>query len=251
MLIPAFNLPSNPAVEIRLQEATVQVMIDMADINPAREEAATTRFLDAISGADSRTWTADDRRFALLWYFVHVETDHSYQVRYECGHCGETHQFTFDLKLLLDGYRDILGKPEAKVTVCGKEVTIVPLDGRAMEALELERIGIEAMEAEHGVDSVEARKARLQMRLNELLHRIRFAGVENPDAHLTGMKIAELRALTDAVAAAEEKMTHGIESIYDEGIVYLVSPPHACPKGEETETRCRVRFRTGEFIPKL
>lgn len=254
MLIPPFNLPSNPAVEVRMREATVADCIALADVNPAREEAAATMFLDAVGGegADSRKWTADDRRFALLWYFVHTETDHSYQVQYDCGHCGEAHSFTFDLKTLLDSYRPINGKPERALTVGGQDLVVVPLDGAAMEALELERIGVEAAEAEHGADSVEARKARLQMRMNELLCRVRFAGVEDPESYLVGMSVKRLEALVDAVRNQGPALAHGLETEYEDGRVYFISPLHRCPNGKgKEETRCRVRFRGGEFIPQL
>ncbi len=245
MLIPSFNLPSNPGAEIRMREATVADCIALADIAEDREEAATTFFLDAVTGGDTKQWTAEDRRFALLWYFVHVEQEHSYRVEYDCAHCGQTHSFHFDLKDILDTYRPIDGQPFRDITVRGEKIRVVPLSGAAVEALELERIGLDAAEAEHGPDSVEARKARLQMRLNELIHR---TGID--EQKLVGLPMGNLQELVSAVAEATDEMAHGLESVYDTGRIYFLSPEHECPETKEV-TRCRVRFWASEFIPEL
>jgi hypothetical protein len=241
--ISAFTLPSDPACTIRMREATVADCISLADINESREEAATTMFLNAVCGQDSARWTADDRRFALLWYYVHTERDHLYRIEYECP-CGQTHVFAFDLKDALDTYQAIDGKPERKIQVRGEELTVVPLTGAAMEALELERIGLSGKSD----DSPEARKARLQIRLNELIHRVRLDGFEK---RITEMSVGHIKELMEAVALAGEEMAHGLDTVYEDGCVYLLAPAHQCPNTKEVTTRCRVRFRAYDLIPQL
>lgn len=249
MLIPPFTLPSNPRAEIKMREATVADCILLADVSEARDQAATTMFLDAVAGADSKKWTADDRCFALLWYYVHAEQDHAYRVDYDCGHCGQSHRFVFDLKQMLDTYQSLSQPAYRDIKVRGESVRILPLYGAAMEALELERIGLDETEKQCGADSVEAKKIRLQLRLNELVHRLEFAEGAAED-HVTAMSYGHLKDLVEAVDRAEGEMEHGLETVYDAGRIYFLSPPHECPEKKEV-TRCRVRFRASEFIPQL
>jgi hypothetical protein len=243
--VSSFSLPSNPSHIVKIREATVADCISLADVNDAREEAATTVFLDAVCGEDSRLWTADDRRFALLWYYIHTEQDHFYKIEYECD-CGETHKFKLDLKDVLDAYRPIDGPAERKIVVRGDEYVVVPLSGAAMESLELERIGIDAISCEKG-DGPEVAKARLQMHLNELIYKI--SGNTHMESRIVEMSVGYARELITAVDDAISEMAHGIDTVYENGRIYILSPPHKCEK--EVVTRCRVRFRCLDFIPEL
>lgn len=228
-----------------MREATVGDYISLSEINESMEEAATTMFLNSVCGENSLEWTADDRRFALLWYYVHTERDHFYRIEYECS-CGQTHSVAIDLMDVLDAYRPIDGKAERSIVVRGDKYVVVPFSGSSAEALELERIGIQALESEHGADSPEAGKARLQMRLNEIIYRIQGEGLEE---RIPTMSIGYAKELIDSVEKATDEMAHGLDTKYLAGEVFLLSPPLKCDK--EVVTRCRVRFRNYDFIPQL
>ncbi len=259
MLIAPFTLPSDPVKEITLNEATVEDAISLLDINEGREEAATTLFLNRIQRApvsDSRQWTGDDRRFALLWYFVSTETDHTMSVAYKCE-CGEEHSFDFDLANLLDQYKPIKEAAMREIDFEGNRLVIQPLNGKALEDLELEYLALKSLE-EAGEEGAAIRKQRTRANLKSLAYAVSYI---NPDGNLKdheytaeqveGFGVGKFERLIDTVSGHLADMAHGLESVCEDGRIYLYAPEHQCPNRKEVKTRVWVRFRSNDFLPQL
>jgi hypothetical protein len=258
-MISPFNLPSDPKKEIRLREATAGDALDFSDIDAGHEEAATSLFLNTVQDKstfyDAKEWTGEDRRFALVWYFLHTEQDTSMTVTYDCDHCGEEHTFTFDLKELSDGYADISGKPEREFEFDEQRVIVRPLTGTQLETLEMERLALVDAEARKGVSSGEYRKQKIRIKLRSLAFRCEFPGIDNEEKEtkILSFEIKKIERFLEEVGSRLADMQHGLPSEYKDGKIFLVSPPHSCPQKKEMDatTRIRVPFRTGDFIPEL
>ena len=97
------------------------------------------------------------------------------------------------------------------------------------------------------------------MKLQTLLSQISFEdgvapapGEDSPvELWIQKMGVKSLEKLIAIVGAMVEEMEHGLESVYEDGRVYFVSPKLACPDDKEVTTRVRVTFRNSEFIPQL
>ena len=261
--IPPFTLPSDPTKEIILREATVEDAIAFSDVAPAREESAATMFLNRVQDQekkrDSRDWTAEDRRFALVWYYVHVETDPRHQVEYQCSHCGKSHAFEFDLKQLLNGYKALEGLPVRKAEFDGQEIIVYPLSGWAAEDLELEKLALDELAEDPGTNSAKYRMQEIRLRYRELLWSFSYADIpigpnrlESNEERLTPLGLSQVRELSEIVAKKREEMAHGLKTEFVDGLAYLMSPPHQCPNREEvSEVQIWTPFRPGQFIPGL
>jgi len=260
-MIPVFTLASDPQKKIHFREATVADVMDFTGIDEGHDEEVTTLFLNKIqlpeNYVDSVTWTADDRRLALFWYWVNTSQDATVPISYECDHCGEKHTFLLNMNDLIAGYRPIQGKAEREIEFDGETITVHPLNGADMEALELKRLALEEIAAEKGENSGEYRKKLAQIRLLQFL----FSICDARDAdRLKAMqeKVLKLpeRKFVDLVEQTAEKlneMEHGLKSEYVNGEIFLLTPPHKCPKKgkEDFSTRLRVPFRSNDYIPSI
>lgn len=258
-MISPFNLPSDPGKEIRLREATVGDALDFADIDAGHEEAATSLFLNVVQGKatfyDARLWTGEDRRFALIWYFLHTEQDTGFTVSYDCDYCGKEHTFTFDLKELAADYTNIKGKAECEFEFEGQKVIVRPLNGTCLEELEMERMALADIETRKGVQSGEFRKQKAMINLKSLAMRCEFPGVatEEKEKKILSLKVKQVERLLEEVGIRLADLHHGLASEYKDGKIFLVSPEHTCPEkaDKEAKTRIRVPFRACDFIPQL
>lgn len=262
-MIPETSLPSDPEKVIQLREATVQDVIDLADIDKGHEEQGTTLFLnrmqDKETRIDAKTWTAEDRRTILFWYWIHSAQDPSLALTYECDYCGEKHTFLQDMRVLGQGYAHLKEKPER---VLRNGLIVKPLSGADMEYLERGRLALSITADEHGKESGVYRKKEAQIRLLLLLLALHSKAepselnkrVDAMENRILSMTTTEFGELAEQVQEALFEMAHGLETTMDEhGRIFMITPPHRCPKDDrkEAETRLRVPFRNIDYIPKF
>ena len=254
--IPPFNLPSDPAKKIVLREATVTDAMDFAEIDERHEEEVTTLFLNRVQVAtpplDSALWTAEDRRLALYWYWLHTTKETTVLLSYDCDFCGKTHQWALDLKELADGYRPIEGAPKRSFEFGAVTLHAHPLLGGDMEALELMAMDVEAARDACGPESREHRRARNALRLERFIRCL--AGPDDLDGareFVMGLPASDFVELANLVDGKLSEMRHGLATAYDDGQVFLLTPPHSCSEGKEGKTRLRMPFRNIDYIPGL
>lgn len=252
--LPPFSLASNPAKTITLREATVEECIDFAGVDRNHEEEITTIFLnrlqDKASFLDAKKWTADDRRLGIFWYWRHTARDLDFHIptSYPCQHCGEDHHYLADYRRLDEGYRQITGLPEREVEFKGEKLTVRPLNGEDMEALELLWLELRIIREKHGEESGKHGKKEAEIKLEEVCRAIGWttekAGTLN---------YREYAELTEKVNAAQAEMVHGLESVYEGGSLQICLPPHQCPNATDKEaiTRLWVTFRLVDYLPKI
>ena len=256
-MITPFNLPSDPQKSIHLREATAGDAIDFCDINENCEEAATSLFLNTVQKKetfyDSKLWTGEDRRFALLWYHLHAEKDNTVlPVTYDCHWCGKEHTCNIDLKEFADEYTEIKGKAERDFVFEGEKVSVRPLNGADLETLEVEQMALNEALSEKGEKSGEYRKQRARIKLKKLIMGVTFSGLadEEKEKKILSFEVNKLKRFLYEVGARLADMRHGLLTEYEDGRIYLITPPQACPEKEE-KTRIRVPFRVSEYIPEL
>lgn len=285
-MLPPFSLPSKPEIRITLREATVAEVIDFAGVNVGQEEEVTTLFLNTVqekaSFVDSRIWTAEDRRFGLLWYFMNTPGDKDMALSYECQHCGKTHDFLQDCRKLNDTYKPLKGAPEREFQWEGEKVTVRPVDGHGMEELEGMKLVLDSIGDEN---SGEYQKQAARMRLvrfelcvffddsgnwvDKVVDKFKSKSKKEEEAQakakLTAIRVAKRKRLTSMpygkfeefaglVMEKLSEMEHGLESVYQDGRVFLITPPHQCPNKKdvkEATTRIRVTFRNSDYIPRI
>jgi hypothetical protein len=256
MNIPPFSLPSNPIKKIAMREATVLDALDFCDIDPDMEEALTTLFLDRVQLPGdgffgSKLWTADDRRLGLYWYWLHTVSDTEARFSYDCGHCDKTHEIRYDMRKLADGYKSISRKAVREFEFNGEAITIRPLTGADMEALELMRRAILP-----GMAKKDAIKLHSTIRLAALMRVLWFSSVGIDEDRLIAnekkilsMSMTDLKSLTDIVAEKNAEMEHGLESVIDNdnGRILLIIQTKCDVVG--SDTLLRVPFRDFVNIP--
>lgn len=255
-MITPFSLPSNPNVQIRLREATVADAIDFADVDEGHEEELTTMFLgrmqDAGTVRDPRKWTAEDRRFALYWYWLHTSKDHEVALSYDCRHCGGNHVYLQDFRKLADLYTPIDGPAQRDGKWRGEKIAVRPLSGSDMENLERMRLGLETSKG------AAQKKGQAMIMFERLALCVSFPNDKEAAAkreekkrqRIMAMSLDEFTEFTDIVFGMLREMKHGLEMEYDEGRFYLLMPAHECPEGRE-QTRLRYTFRNIDYIPGL
>lgn len=282
-MIPPFHLPSKPDIKIAMREATVAEVIDFAGVHVGHEEEVTTLFLnkvqDKASFVDSLTWTAEDRRFGLFWYFINTPGDKEWPISYDCLHCGEKHHFLQDYRKL-DTYKSIQGAPEREFDWEGEKVTVRPLDGYGIEELEKMKLALDAIgdenSGEYQKQVARMRFVRFELcvffddsgswasRIVDKLKSKKDTEVEakaradelraNKRKRLTAMPFGKFEEFAGIVMEKLTEMEHGLESVYEDGRVDLILPPHQCPTKKdvkEATTRIRVTFRNSDYVPRL
>ena len=138
---------------------------------------------------------------------------------------------------------------------------IVPLDGWAMEMLEMRRAALPPE------DDAEFKEAIVDLRFWEFAYQCELyndvSGTREDQAErryetIKRMAIdTEFMKLAAHIRLAHEKLEHGLPCYIDKGEMRLRLPPHKCPnqdKKESTEgayTRLWVPFRATDFIPQV
>ncbi|EFH8163158.1 morphogenetic protein [Escherichia coli] len=267
MPIAEYIRPSRPSESIHFRKPTVADSIRFCDISPAFEERITTEYLNALQTgtvSDSRKWTAADRRTALWWIYIFSKDDPTITASYECSHCGEIHYYDCDMRTL-DSETVVLDRPSSiDVTLRSDgekyEWQIVPLDGQAMENLEIMRGRLP-----EDRNSKEWVQAITQLRLWEMVYQTRLFYDLDTDydaaanrrydlinrMHISG----EFPLLVARIKQAQDVMKHGINIQIIDGAASVLLPPHECPNGKDAEgwgrtyTRLLLDFRNRYFIP--
>jgi len=238
MMIPPFTLPSKSSIKILMREATVSDLLDFADLDPDHEEEITTLFLNRLQDkgtfVDSLTWTAEDRRFGLFWYWLHTTDDCDVAITYQCGHCGKSHTFLQDYRKLAEGFTSMQGLPEREFDYSDTRYTVKPLTGEDVEQLEAMR-----MMGDSKSDQLKRKLERIS----------RTASI--PMEKVVGLSLKDYRSIEELIETALMDMQHGLEAEQADGKISLILPPHKCPNEKEAMTRVRVLFRTDDFIPAL
>ncbi len=271
MKIPAMPLPSNAKRSVQFRVPLVEDCIEFCDVNEDFDEQLTTLYLRTLmtsEGADPLEWTGEDRRTALWWIAVHLadqEADLAYE--YPCEHCGEWHQFAFDMR---DLDKDLirlkaLPKINGSVEIDGKATGffIEPLNGHALEYLEkLRQARTQAPEDAYDKWSAKIRTA-------EVMACITFDD-EDPlepftdrleariDRILKQPVTTVLQPISKQVMSALDDMHHGLKSAYIEGKIYIFPPPARCPNYDPTGkedawpvTALRFPFLAHKYIPSV
>ncbi|EFL9618795.1 morphogenetic protein [Escherichia coli] len=270
MLIPAFPLPSRPRKHIAFRGPTVDDAIYFCKSTEATEERDTTEFLNMLQEkenlSDSRTWTASDRRTALWWIFINSRADTVIDFCYTCQHCGEDHWYNCDVFKLTKDLSVLTTQPYREVTipVDGKpyEWSLSPLDGYAMERLEIMRAALPPTSKQD-----EYKQAITQLRKWELTYQAKLVYDLEPDFDTSAqtrfeligqMSVGtELLQLAANVKIMQQELQHGLYIRFDKGESDLVLPPHECTSekykesAERPTTRLLTRFRNSLFIPNL
>ncbi len=257
-VIPSLKLPSNQKISLQLRNATVQDLIDLSDADPSCEEAVTTLFLSRLQDAgqkiDPLTMTADDRRLAVFWYWLHTTDDPEVPYTYECGHCGKEHTFLQDMREVAAEYRDIEGKPRRELLFDDTALVVQPLSGADMERLE--SLYSQLDELEPGTPAHRKMTAELKLARFELSISVAEAKEDDRNSgsrFIRALNSGRFAAFVDAVNEKLAEMNHGLNTVYDEGEIKLITPPHRCPeiKDREVSTRLRVTFRNSDYVPQL
>ncbi len=260
-MITPFTLPSNPSIQVQLREATVADAIDFADLDDSHEEELTTMFLGRMQNSgtvrDPRKWTAEDRRFALYWYWLHTSKDHEVALSYECRHCGGTHVYLQDFRELADHYASINEGPEREGLWKDERIIVRPLSGADMETLERMRLGFGI--ARTNTEEPVNKKARTMMMFERLAMCVTFVsdkrGADKAQGDerrkkIMALTVDEFSAFADLVYGLLSDMKHGLETEYADGRLFLLMPVHECPEGGG-QTRLRYPFRNSDYIPGL
>ena len=279
-MIPPFSRPSDPSKKVTLREATVSDCLDFAGVDAGHEEEVTTLFLNRVQDkatfTDSRTWTGEERRLALFWYWLHTSKDFEVVLSYLCQHCGEKHQFIQDFRNMAEGYTEIQGMAEREFEFKGDTWIVRPINGAGMETLELMQLGLDSIgdEKSGAYRKQEAliRLARLELSVDfkkpdSLIEKAsilfkRKGKPEDTEAEKTQYLAAKRKKLTAMLSTEFEEfasivmdklaeMKHGLESETEDGRITLITPPHQCPNKKEGMTRLRVNFRNSDYIPGL
>jgi len=258
--ISPFELPSNTDIKIHLRDATVQEAIDLSEISPLHEEAATTEFLNKVQipehYKDSSKWTGQDRKFALFWYHLHTVEKSRYSTSYsDCPECGGRHSVSFDLRELANEYKQLEGKPFREIDFQNELVSVAPPNGEVLTKLEELRLDLD------GASDGEKRKLEAEIRFLSVALCIDFIGdAEGEEADRERRKIQRLRSLplntfkdlSLKVAMAQMSMDHGLKSEIVDGELQLILPMQHCPTNKGGEgIVLRSPFRNHHHIPRL
>lgn len=151
MLLPLFPLPSRPTELIQFRQPNIADAMRFNSITPEEQEQQTTAYLKALLAEpakyDPLTWTAQDRITALWWIFTGSRETPVETFTYTCKHCGKEHYYDCDMNALAEDIQVLEVEPfidDIEVSVEGVpyQWRIVPLDGWAMEMLEMRRAAL-------------------------------------------------------------------------------------------------------------
>lgn len=263
MEIPPLGLASRPEKIVHMREATVDETLQYAEADPAREELVTTMFLNSVQKPehyeDSALWTGDDRRLMLLWYWVHTNLeDVTITPTYNCD-CGKTHTAQISMLDFTKTYRPIKGKAERNFDFKNRKITVRPLNGRAMEELELHLARLRNMDTNSG----EYRAALRNVTVMESILLFSFGDVplkdktdpakerQEKEKFVRTMVFSEYAKFRDRLSELLDDMNHGIETVIDTGRIYLLTDWVQCPERKDVRTRLRLPFRSVNHIPGL
>lgn len=258
--IDTFQLPSDPSKDIHLRLATVRECESFSGFDAGIEEQVATRMLNELQYepakfVDPREMTADDRRFAALWYFVASNTDQSIHIPYPCNICGEEHDALVDYSDILAGYQPIEGKAEREIEHDGTRFTVRPIDGWLISELEELRLGRSNFKP--GTASYNSQTAVIRRHeLVGVLTPVDFKGsrderVEYVQERVLNMPHTRFSELYDKVMGALDAMKHGLDTVMRDGQMEFLTQPMPCEKEAGQSVRVRFSVGLGELLPRL
>lgn len=237
--VPEYVLCADGKTKIELRAPNVADYRSFCGMSPELEEYTATQWLNRLlltEGQDSADWTAQDRRTALYWLFIHTRDNTVMTQEYQCDHCKQVHTRQIDLLDLSSSITSAsrtLKEPLPPELIGGGFV--VPLNGHAMMWLEAARNNRDEQEP----DSQEYEIAHADLRIKELAASIHLSeqpeGLEHTDAfewnyqRLLTVELNTFARLAAFVQLTLQEMDHGLESVYVDGEIALVTPAHTCP----------------------
>lgn len=279
MALIEFQLPSDASRKITMREATVADAIDFSAVNPAREQEATTAFLnrlqDKASFYDSREWTVEDRVYALFFYNLSVTRDRSMPVTYICPVCGKRHTREVPFAAVVDTYRQMDGQPFREFPLEGRNVVVHPMRGADAESYERYTLDLGAAQEAWTAEPADSPKKRelenavLQKRVRnqffQLLAYIDMPGLTpegrtetemqrrpRVEEFLKGLPVASFQHVVDLTVEKLSEMKHGLDQVYEDGEFKLAVPGATCTDQEGAEPfPLHFSFRIGSLIPSL
>lgn len=274
-----FTLPSDPAKEIHLHEASVADAMEFTEIDPTYEEEAVTLFLNKVQDQDtfqnSREWTGEDRRFALFTYYINTTNNESIVLTF--SYKGVEQSQEVPIQKILSTYTPLEGKAERDFAFNAKRIVVAPLKGADLERLEVRQAEVDLMDAEY--ERLKASGATLDT-LNKLGREIRkkkakyflarvCAHIDVPSLQEDGTKetrrvavekfVTELTTqdftdLFQLVGKSLEEMRHGLLSDYQNGRFVLIIPgimPDNADEEVEDGLTLSYPFQFGKVIPSV
>lgn len=260
--IPEFPLPSDIQTVIRFRVPNVEDSMAIADLNPDLEEAATTAFLNNQQDKekqggkvfDSALWTGEDRRTALWWIYISTHEDTTLPYRFTVN--GEEHYVDLDLRDLGDTANTLSIAPVVPITFQAGDqeykAKVRPLNGRALEEIELTRIA----RAGHDENSGRYRTLSNRIAMQELIYSLSIEGEPDDQKEaeeyryklVMGMALeTDFRSLFAKVVEARRKLTHGLATSYKDG-VYLMIANVELQEGRGKEP-LMFPFQASNFLP--
>lgn len=270
MLLPEFPLPSCPSEVVQFRQPNIADAMRFNKISPSEEEQQTTAYLRALlvypDKHDVCKWTAQDRRTALWWIYTGSHDSPYETFTYNCKNCGKDHFYDCDMNELA-GYIQVLDVPayidDVEINVEGvpHQWRIIPLDGWAMEMLELRRSALPPEDSPDYADELIDLRLWEFVYQCELYHDVSGTREEQADRRFDIIKSmaidTEFMVLASQIRLAQQTLDHGLPCHIDKGEALLHLPPHTCPNDESKEptdgftTRLWVRFRPVYFIPQV
>lgn len=222
MLLPLFPLPSRPTELIQFRQPNIADAMRFNSITPEEQEQQTTAYLKALLAEpakhDPLTWTAQDRITSLWWIFTGSRETPVETFTYTCKHCGKEHYYDCDMNALAEDIQVLEAEPfidDIEVSVEGVpyQWRIVPLDGWAMEMLEMRRAALPPE------DDAEFKEAIVDLRFWEFAYQCELyndvSGTREDQAErryetIKRMAIdTEFMKLAANIRLAHEKLEHG------------------------------------------
>lgn len=275
-----FTLPSNPAKEIRLREASVADAIEFTEIDPTYEEEAVTLFLNRIQEKetflDSRSWTGEDRRFALFNYYINTTNNESIVLTFT--YKGVEQSQDVPITKILATYTPLDGKPERDFAFNAHRIVVAPLTGLELERLEVRQAEIELMDEEYerlkatgasNIDAInkygrEVRKKKAKYFLARVCAHIDVPSLQEDgtkesrrlavEKFVTELSTQDFTDLFELVGKALEEMRHGLLSEYRNGHFVLLIPgimPDNADEEVEDGLTLSYPFQYSKVIPSV
>ncbi len=244
-----FTLPSNPAKEIRLHEASVADAMEFTEIDPTYEEEAVTLFLNKVQDQEtyqnSREWTGEDRRFALFTYYINTTNNESIILTFTYDGLEQSQEVP--VSKILSTYTPLEGAAERDFAFNAKRIVVAPLKGADLERLEVKQAEIDLMESEYerlkGSGSTldvlsklskTIRKKKAKYFLSRVCAHIDVPSLQEDgtkdtrrgavEQFVTELTTQDFTDLFERVGKALEEMHHGLMSSYKNGRFVLLIP---------------------------
>ncbi|UKA12893.1 hypothetical protein [Photobacterium damselae] len=261
IVIPDFPLPSDISQKISFRVANVRDCMKISELDPERDEVATTFFLNNQQDTekqngvvhDSLLWTGEDRRTALWWIYISTHPEDT-TLPYQFGE----NVVDIDLLDLSSTTTTLSINKEVPISFLAKgeetKATVSPLNGRALE--EIEQTVIQRNQFEEG--SAPYRTLSNKIAMQELVYSLKIEGEPEDQSEaeeyryellMTMPLEEEFRSLIAIVVEAKERLRHGLLTTYMDGVYWLT---HSIKSKEGKDSNpVLFPFQGRNFLPTL